>query len=116
MIVPVLKALGWTEYARQQTANQSGREDVPDFLLFPSADAKPAAMTNRGSAHRYSHGKLIVEAKRWRRPLDRGDATDHMDPGTPSSQMLRYLSQVEVASDRAIRWGILTNGAVWRLT
>lgn len=29
--------------------------------------------------------------------------------------MLRYLSRSEVASDRAIQWGVLTNGAVWRL-
>jgi hypothetical protein len=29
--------------------------------------------------------------------------------------MLRYLSRVDVASDRAIKWGMLTNGAVWRL-
>lgn len=49
------------------------------------------------------------------RPLDRGDATNRLDPGTPSNQILRYLSSVEVASDRAVRWGILTNGAVWRL-
>ena len=29
--------------------------------------------------------------------------------------MLRYLSRVDVASDRAVKWGVLTNGAVWRL-
>jgi hypothetical protein len=29
--------------------------------------------------------------------------------------MLRYLSRVDVASDRAVKWGMLTNGAVWRL-
>lgn len=115
VIVPVLNALGWEDYTRQQTANRSGREDVPDFLLFPSAEAKRMAMAERKPDRRYRHGKLIVEAKRWLRPLDRGDATDHLDPGTASSQMLRYLSRVEVASDRAIRWGVLTNGAVWRL-
>ncbi len=37
------------------------------------------------------------------------------DPDAPSSQMLRYLSRVDVASDRALKWGVLTNGAVWRL-
>lgn len=115
VIEPVLKALGWADFARQQIANRSGREDVPDFLLFPSAQAKQAAMTVRQPDRRYRHGALIVEAKRWRRPLDRGDATDHLDSGTPSSQMLRYLSRVEVASDRAIQWGVLSNGAVWRL-
>jgi len=115
VIVPVLKALGWTYYTRQQTANRTGREDVPDFLLFSSDEAKRKAMAERRPDRRYRQGKLIVEAKRWNRPLDRGDATDHLDPGTPSSQMLRYLSRVEVASDRAIQWGILTTGSVWRL-
>ncbi|MGH8487645.1 MAG: hypothetical protein ACREXS_01895 [Gammaproteobacteria bacterium] len=41
--------------------------------------------------------------------------TDRLDPSTPSNQILRYLSAAEVASDRVIRWGILTNGSVWRL-
>src|SRR6185312_12955403 len=76
VIVPVLKALGWTDYTRQQTANRNGREDVPDFLLFPSDEAKRKAMAERRPDRRYRQGKLIVEAKRWNRPLDRGDATD----------------------------------------
>lgn len=115
IIVPVLRALGWSDFLSQQTANRRGREDVPDFLLFASADAKRQAVSERQPDRRYRHGKLIVEAKRWQRPLDRGDATDSFDAGTPSSQMLRYLSRSEVASDRAIQWGILTNGSTWRL-
>lgn len=57
----------------------------------------------------------MLEAKRWLRPLDRGDSSEATDPGAPSSQMLRYLSRADVTSDRAVKWGILTNGAVWRL-
>ncbi len=98
-ILPVLAALGWTQHLRQQTANRSGREDVPDFLLFASAEAKKRAISERQPDRRYRHGALIVEAKRWQRPLDRGDHADPLDHGTPSSQMLRYLSRVEVASD-----------------
>jgi hypothetical protein len=114
VILPVLAALGWTNHLRQQTANRSGREDVPDFLLFASAETKRTAMAERAD-RRYRHGALIVEAKRWQRPLDRGDSTNPLERGTPSSQMLRYLSRVEVASDRAVQWGVLTNGSVWRL-
>lgn len=115
IILPVLAALGWTQHLRQQTANRSGREDVPDFLLFASPEKKRAALDERHADRRYRHGALIVEAKRWGRPLDRGDSSDPLDRGTPSSQMLRYLSRVEVASDRAVQWGVLTNGSVWRL-
>ncbi len=118
VILPVLAALGWHDYfLRQATPNSRGRSDVPDFLLFTSAEAKQAARAERQPDRRYRRGKLILEAKRWLRPLDRGshDAGDLADPGTPSSQILRYLSRAEVASDRAMQWGVLTSGGVWRL-
>ena len=61
-----------------------------------------------------------MEAKRWLRPLDRSEdaATGNRkrrDFGAPSSQMLRYLSRADLMSDRVVKWGILSNGAVWRL-
>ncbi|MEO8673060.1 MAG: hypothetical protein ABI411_17215, partial [Tahibacter sp.] len=115
VILPVLAALGWTQHLRQQTANSKGRHDVPDFLLFATPDAKQTARSESNPDRRNRHGTLIVEAERWLRPLDRDDGTDPLDTGTPSSQMLRYLSRVEVASDRGLQWGVLTNGAVWRL-
>ncbi len=115
IIVRVLSKLGWTDILTQQIASKSRREDVPDMLLLPDAAAKAAALKEKREDRRYRHGIAIVESKRWMRALDRGDATDRLDAGTPSNQILRYLSTVEVASERAIRWGILTNGAVWRL-
>jgi Cu/Ag efflux protein CusF len=113
IIVKVLSRLGWTDILTQQVAS-SRREDIPDMLLFPNAAAKAAALKEKREDRRYRHGTAIVESKRWMRPLDR-DTADRLDPGTPSNQILRYLSAVEVASERAIRWGILTNGATWRL-
>jgi len=115
IILKVLEALGWTHWLRQANASGKGRQDVPDFLLFATPELKQAARSERQPDRRYRHGKLIVEAKRWFRPLDRGDGTDPLDAGTPSSQMLRYLSRAEVASDRVVQWGMLTNGAIWRL-
>jgi hypothetical protein len=56
-----------------------------------------------------------VEAKRWQRPLDREDKSKASERGTPSSQMQRYLRIVEELSNGTLRWGILTNGRVWRL-
>lgn len=117
VILKVLDALGWKDFLRQATANHRGRADVPDFLFFASPEAKQAARAERQPDRMYRHGTLVVEAKRWGRPLDRGSGSeaDAFDPGTPSSQMLRYLSRAEVASDRAMQWGMLTNGAIWRL-
>lgn len=115
IIEQVLGLLGWRDLTlKQVTASSARREDVPDFLLFPDQAAKQAARAEARDDRRYRHGIAILEAKRWMRPLDRGDATSRLDPGTPSNQILRYLSSVEVASERKVRWGILTNGAVWR--
>ncbi len=115
VILPVLSALGWTDTIRQANTSHAGRHDIPDFLLFASSDAKRNARAERRDERRYRHGALIVEAKRWGRPLDRGDNSNPLDAGTPSSQMLRYLSRVEVVSDGAVQWGILSNGRIWRL-
>jgi integrase len=115
IILPVLALLGWTDYLQQQSASRSGRQDVPDVLLFPSEDAKATALQESCESARYRHGLVVLESKRWQRPLDRSQTEDHSDGGMPAAQMLRYLSRVEVISERAIQWGILTNGRRWRL-
>ncbi len=116
VINKVLAELGWGDDILPQV-NLSGkrREDVPDVLLFASGALKAAALAETKDDRRYRHGLAILEAKRWLRPLDRGDSSDATDPDAPSSQMLRYLSRADVVSDRAVKWGILSNGAVWRL-
>ena len=116
IIDPVLTALGWGDgIFAQVNLSSKGRSDVPDRLLFASAAAKATAMALLKVDPRYRHGLAILEAKRWLRPLDRGDGSNAFDPDAPSSQMLRYLSRAETMSDRAVKWGILINGAVWRL-
>src|SRR6185437_16128762 len=115
LIVKVLAALGWSELLPQHSASGSRREDIPDILLLADAAAKREALSDRREDGRFVHGLAIVECKRWLRPLDRGDSTDRLDPGTPSNQILRYLSAAETASERRIQWGFLTNGAQWRI-
>ena len=116
LIEPVLAELGWGEdYLPQVNLSGKRREDVPDILLFADGAAYARAKDESKDDRRYRHGLAILEAKRWLRPLDRGDGNDAADPGAPSSQMLRYLSRAELVSDRAIKWGVLSNGAVWRL-
>lgn len=56
----------------------------------------------------------MVEAKRWGRILDRADGR-RGDVGVPSTQMLRYLRRIDDITGGGLRWGILTNGRVWRL-
>ena len=119
LIQPVLDLLGWENaWLSQVNLSATGRDDVPDFLLFPSVEAKAKALSVP-DAGRALHGIALLEAKRWLRPLDRGEEGNtprpRRDSGTPSSQMLRYLSRADVMSERAVKWGVLTNGAVWRL-
>lgn len=116
IINKVLVELGWgADFLPQVNLSGKRREDVPDCLLFANSAQKAAALAETKDDRRYRHGLAILEAKRWLRPLDRGDASEATDPDAPSSQMLRYLSRADVVSDRAVKWGMLTNGNVWRL-
>ena len=116
LIEPMLAELGWGEdYLPQVNLSGKRREDVPDILLFANTLARAKALTEAKDDRRYRHGIALLEAKRWLRPLDRGDSSEATDPGAPSSQMLRYLSRADVTSDRAVKWGLLSNGGIWRL-
>ena len=113
LIRPVLKLLGWTDYLPQQGA--AGNEDVPDHLLFADAASKARATARSNSEDRYLDALLVEESKRLGLPLDHQNRSDGARSSSPHGQMLRYLSTAEIASEGRIRWGILTNGRVWRL-
>jgi Eco57I restriction-modification methylase len=114
LIWPVLKCLGWTASLRRQYLASRRREDVPDGLLFKDEGAKDEANRFLDEWKRYQFGLAIVESKRWDRPLDRRSGRPGEET-TPSTQMLRYLRRVEDLTAGKLRWGILTNGARWRL-
>lgn len=113
LIWPVLAALGWSESLRQQNLTVTGRDDVPDGLLFADAAAKASANAQGDQWRRYAHGLAVVESKRWARPLDRASGRD--ETTAPSTQMLRYLRRIDDLTRGSLRWGILTNGTRWRL-
>ena len=113
LIRPILESLGWTDYLPQQGA--SGGEDIPDHLLFADADSKDKAVARPNSTDRYLDALLVQESKRFGLPLDKRDSDDNLNLGTPHGQILRYLATADSVTDGRIRWGILTNGAVWRL-
>ena len=114
LIWPVLAHLGWTASLRQQNLSAAGRQDVPDGLLFQDAAAKDRANGFTEEWRRYEFGLAVVESKRWGRPLDRRSER-RGEETAPSTQMLRYLRRVDDLTTGALRWGILTNGAQWRL-
>ena len=107
LIRPVLELLGWTEYVPQPSA--AGHEDIPDHLLFADADSKARA------GNPFQYATVVEESKRFGLALDSRDRNDRAQRGTPHGQILRYLATAEIESEGHIRWGILTNGSVWRL-
>ena len=113
LICPFLKLLGF-EWSRQKSISK-GKREVPDFILFPDKKSKEDFDKESKARKPWNKGICILEAKRWRRHLDRGDKTDPLDSHVPSNQILRYLSVIDIASDGKIVWGILTNGEIWRL-
>ncbi|PVA09504.1 restriction endonuclease [Pelagivirga sediminicola] len=114
LIWPILETLGWTESLRQQNLSPKGREDVPDGILFESAEAKKNANRFPEEWKRYEFGSVVVESKRWARPLDRRSGR-RGEETAPSTQMLRYLRRIDDITGGTLRWGILTNGSKWRL-
>ncbi len=115
LIWPVLQLLGWNASLRQQNLSAQGREDVPDGLLFADEAAKDRANAFSEEWRRYELGLAVVESKRWLQPLDRRSGSRVAEGVAPSTQMLRYLRRVDDLTSGALRWGILTNGARWRL-
>ena len=112
LIRPVLELLGWADYLPQQGAARN--EDIPDLLLFAGADSKARAAGSRPN-QRYADALAVEESKRFGLPLDARDEDDVVRARTPHGQILRYLRTAQDASDGGARWGILTNGGVWRL-
>ena len=111
LIWPVLERLGWAHSLRQQSLSAHGHRDIPDGLLFTDAAAKARANGLAEEWRRYALGQALVEAKRWRHPLD----GRFREETPPSTQMLRYLRRADDATEGRLRWGILTDGARWRL-
>ncbi len=113
LVRPFLELLGWTDYLPQQGAAQN--EDIPDNLLFIDAVSKERATGRASAAERYRDASVVEESKRFGLPLDTRDRDDKVQASTPHWQVRRYLETADIASDGGIRWGILTNGGVWRL-
>ena len=113
LVRPLFELLGWADYLPQQAAARN--EDIPDHLLFADADAKDRANARSRPDDRYQDALVVQESKRFGLPLDARGGDGSRSSGTPHGQILRYLNTADRVSEGRIRWGILTNGRVWRL-
>ena len=77
---------------------------------------KTGAAGESSASARFRHATVVQESKRHGLALDAREASGNVRIGrTPHGQILRYISAADVESEGKIRWGILTNGVVWRL-
>lgn len=115
IIEPIFSVLGWAGALDVQTnLERRGRAHVPDYSFYATPDAFAASQSADGFDGRLQHAVAIGDAKAWAIGLDQSGGGAGSGE-TPSSQLIRYLTRAETISNRAVRWGILTNGRQWRL-
>jgi len=110
-IRPVLHLLGFS-WDVQPKVERQGQGNYPDYSLFKDEDDKREAQQYRDDPGTfYSHALALADAKYWRRPLDRfvDNPRERYTNRNPSFQIINYLTAT------GLEWGIITNGAVWRL-
>ena len=112
LIRPLFELLGWADYLPQQGSDRN--EDIPDHLLFADAASKARAAAKPGP-NRYPDALAVSESKRFGLSLDDRERDNRGPTSSPHAQLLRYLAAADINSDGRIRWGILTNGRIWRL-
>ena len=117
VVQPLLKdVLGWARKVQPHVQKQ-GRAGRPDYALFTSEERRATAVERAGGDETkvFDYADAVADAKYWGRPLD-GPAPDpsrekraEMRRNNPSFQIIDYVTLT------GVDWGILTNGARWRL-
>lgn len=77
----------------------------PDYAFFLAAQERREAEQRKGSLDYWREAPALGDAKAWHVSLDKVRSADE----NPTAQICNYLYRSRV------RWGILTNGRVWRL-
>jgi len=77
----------------------------PDYAFFRGAADRDAAQELSGSHDFWRNAVCLGDAKKWDAPLDRQLGVEK----SPSAQISEYLYR------SGVRWGIVTNGRLWRL-
>ena len=111
-IRPLLSALGWPdpEGQRRLTSNE-----VIDYILHLDDDARQASLA-LSERQQVLGSAAIVECKAWRQDLDARNSGSNTRQGeTAAQQIQRYLLIAGTDSNESLRWGILANGARWRV-
>ncbi len=110
-ISPILDVLGWS--ARLPKRSLTSRDEVDLTLHSDAADAERLLAESERKQVLGATG--IVECKRWQRDFDASGTGGGRGSETAAQQIQRYLLIAGADSNESLRWGILTNGARWRV-
>ncbi len=111
VIAPILDALGW--HSRLPSRSLTSRDEV-DLALFADPDLMEQLL-GESEREQVLGATGIVECKSWQRDFDAAGTGGGRPSETAAQQIQRYLLLGGTDSDESLRWGILTNGARWRL-
>lgn len=110
-VQPVLDLLGYANSYIVQAPTKVGQQaNRPDYALFPDETTKNKAY-QKIRDNDYTQCIGIADAKYWERELDLSKFSDRdtFTNQNPSFQIVSYLTGTQQ------KWGILTNGRLWRL-
>ena len=110
VIEPLLGALGWPEPLSQR--GLAGGDQV-DLVLHASEEQRESSLKGARRNHALT-ATGVVECKEWGKALD-GSSSGARAGETAAQQLQRYLLIAGTDSDDQLRWGMLTNGAQWRI-
>jgi len=111
LVRPMLQALGH-KFEVQPSLPTAETVRRPDYAFFGTDEERLKAKRDHdGQAEYFNKAIAIGDAKRWDRSLDKKERSgrDSFDMLSPSWQIDYYLRM------SGVKWGILTNGRLWRL-
>jgi hypothetical protein len=107
----VLEKLGFAFFSNLDLPEWERRQ-TPDYFLFPDEQTKELVFNAELQA-KYAATIALLEAKKVNHPLD---AVSKKEKRFPHQQVRDYLLAATDEPGRPyFRWGILTNGNLWRL-
>jgi hypothetical protein len=111
LVRPMLQALGH-KFEVQPSLPTPETVRRPDYAFFGTDEERLKAKRDHdGQAEYFNKAIAVGDAKRWDRSLDKKERSgrDSFDMLSPSWQIDYYLRM------SGVKWGILTNGRLWRL-
>lgn len=110
VITPLLQTLGWPSPVAKRRLTP--RDEVD--LVLHNDEAQRELSLGGAQRDQVLEADGIVECKPWGSPFDTSGSGSR--PGeTAAQQIQRYLLIAGTDSNESLRWGILTNGARWRI-